>query len=417
MFSVISWAKKRSEITILFFKLLQRKEKRMKAIPDQIKDSVMEQITKELIEKGTEGLKPIVELLMNASMKIEREHFLRARLHERKEERIGHANGYKPKKVKSRFGELNLEVPQVRGLGFYPKSIEKGSRSERSLKLAIAEMYLQGVSTRRVQNITEQLCGLEVSPMQVSRVTEELDTELERFRNRGLGEIAYLYLDATYLKARHNRAVIDIAVLWSYGITPQGRREILGVSVSLSEAPEHWRGFMESLQKRGLRGVKAIISDDHPGLRTAREACFAGVLWQRCQFHLSQNAQSYAPKKSMRKGISESMRRIFGSETYEEAQRNKFEVIKEYKNKASEFADWLDENVDEGLTVFEFPQDHRVRVRTTNGLERANKEIKRRTKVVGVFPNKESALRLVTARLIEIHEDWLTERHYLNMKE
>ena len=149
----------------------------MKAISDQIKDSVMEQISKELIERGTEGLKPIVELLMNASMKIEREHFLQARLHERKEGRLGHANGYKPKKIKSRFGELNLEIPQVRGLGFYPKSIEKGSRSERSLKLAIAEMYLQGVSTRRVQNITEQLCGLEVSPMQVSRVTEELDTD------------------------------------------------------------------------------------------------------------------------------------------------------------------------------------------------------------------------------------------------
>lgn len=389
----------------------------MKTISDQMKDSVMEHITKELIEKGIEGLKHIVELLMNASMKIEREHFLQARLHERSDERIGHANGYKPKKIKSRLGELNLEVPQVRGLGFYPKSIEKGNRSERSLKLAIAEMYLQGVSTRRVQKITEQLCGLEVSPMQVSRVTEELDAELEAFRNRALGEITYLYLDATYLKARHNRGVIDIAVLWAYGITRQGRREILGVSVSLSEAPEHWREFMESLQKRGLRGVKAIISDDHLGLKTAREACFAGIPWQRCQFHLSQNAQSYAPKKSMRKEISETMRKIFGSKTYEEARKNKFEAIEEYKNKAPEFADWLDENVDEGLTVYDLPSDHRVRLRTTNGLERTNKELKRRTKVVGVFPNKESALRLVTARLIEIHEDWLTERHYLYMKE
>jgi len=377
----------------------------MKAISDQIKDSVMEQISKELIERGTEGLKPIVELLMNASMKIEREHFLQARLHERKEGRLGHANGYKPKKIKSRFGELNLEIPQVRGLGFYPKSIEKGSRSERSLKLAIAEMYLQGVSTRRVQNITEQLCGLEVSPMQVSRVTEELDTELEAFRNRPLGEIVYLYLDATYLKARHNRAVIDVAMLWAYGITALGRREILGVSVSLSEACEHWREFIENLQKRGLKGVKAIISDDHIGLKRAREACFAGVLWQRCQFHLSQNAQSYAPKKSMKKEISATMRKIFGSKTQEEAQKNKFEAIEEYQKKAPEFVKWLEENIDEGLSVYELPQDHRVRLRTTNGLERANKELKRRTKVVGVFPNKESALRLVTARLIEIHED------------
>jgi putative transposase len=389
----------------------------MKAISDQIKDSVMEQISKELIEKGTEGLKPIVELLMNASMKIEREHFLQARLHERKEERRGYANGYKPKKIKSRFGELNLEIPQVRGLGFYPKSIEKGSRSERSLKLAIAEMYLQGVSTRRVQNITEQLCGLEVSPMQVSRVTEELDTELEAFRNRPLGEIVYLYLDATYLKIRHNRVVIDVAVLWAYGITALGRREILGVSVSLSEAYEHWREFIENLQKRGLKGVKAIISDDHIGLKSAREACFAGVLWQRCQFHLSQNAQSYAPKKSMKKEISATLRKIFRSKTQEEAQKNKFEAIEEYQKKAPEFVEWLEENIDEGLSVYELPQEHWVRLRTTNGLERANKELKRRTKIVGVFPNKESALRLVTARLVEIHEDWLTERHYLDMQE
>lgn len=389
----------------------------MNAISDQVKDNVMEQITKELIERGTEGLKPIVELLMNASMKIEREHFLQARLHERKEERIGHANGYKPKKVKSRFGELNLEVPQVRGLGFYPKSIEKGSRSERSLKLAIAEMYLQGVSTRRVQNITEQLCGLQVSPMQVSRATEELDAELKAFRNRPLGEIIYLYLDATYLKVRHNRTVIDVAILWAYGITTLGRREILGVSASLSEAYEHWREFLEGLQKRGLKGVRAVISDDHVGLKTAREACFAGVLWQRCQFHLSQNAQSYAPKKSMKKEISTTMKKIFGSKTQEEAQEYKLIAIEEYYKKAPEFVEWLEKNIDEGLSVYELPQKHRLRVRTTNGLERANKELKRRTKVVGIFPNKDSALRLVTARLIEIHEDWLTERYYLDMQE
>jgi putative transposase len=389
----------------------------MNAISDHFKNSVVEQITKELIERGPDGLRPIVELLMNASMKIEREHFLQARRHERNNTRIGHANGYKAKKINSRFGELNLEVPQVRGLGFYPKSIEKGSRSEKSLKLAIAEMYLQGVSTRRVQRITEELCGLEISAMQVSRLAGELDEQLEAFRNRSLGEIAYLYLDATYLKARHNRTVLDVAVLWAYGITGQGRREILGVSVSLSEAPEHWREFIESLKKRGLRGIKAIISDDHMGLRAAREACLSGVPWQRCQFHLSQNAQSYAPKKSMRRGISEAMRSIFRSMTYEEAQKHKLEAIQQYQNTAPEFAEWLDENVDEGLTVYEFPQDHRVRLRTTNGLERANRELKRRTKVVGIFPNKESALRLVTARLVEIHEDWLTERHYLNMRQ
>jgi transposase-like protein len=211
--------------------------------------------------------------------------------------------------------------------------------------------------------------------------------------------------------------VIDIAVLWAYGITSLGRREIVGVSVSLSEASEHWKEFIGNLQERGLRGVKVIISDDHIGLRSAREAYFAGIPWQRCQFHLSQNAQSYAPKKAMKKEISTTMRKIFMSKTWEEAQKNKQEAIEEYQRKAPEFAEWLEENIDEGLTIYGRPEDHRVRLRTTNGLERANKELKRRTKVIGVFPNKEAALRLVTARLIEIHEDWLTERHYLNMQE
>jgi len=387
----------------------------MNMIPDQVKNSVIEEITKELIEKGSDGLKPIVELLMNTSMKIEREHFLQARLHERNATRVGHANGYKPKMINTRFGKLHLMIPQVRGLGFYPQSIEKGSRSERALKLAIAEMYLQGVSTRRVQKITEKLCGLEISAMQVSRVTQELDEQLETFRNRALGEIPYLYFDATYLKARHNTAVIDVAVLWAYGITSEGRREILGVSISLSEAPEHWKAFIEELQKRGLKGVKIVISDDHSGLRAAREACFAGIPWQRCQFHLCQNAQAYIPRKIMRQEIHESMKGIFNSKTYEEAKRKKIVAIEHYQKKAPEFARWVEENIDEGLSVYGFPEEHRVRLRTTNGLERSNKELKRRTKVVGVFPNKEAALRLVTARLIEIHEDWLTERLYLNM--
>lgn len=387
----------------------------MSMIPDQLKDNLIEEIAKGLIGKGTDGLKPIIELLMNASMKIEREQFLKAGLHERSDERTGYANGYKPKKLNTRFGELKLEVPQVRGAGFYPNSLEKGSRSEKSLKLAIAEMYLQGVSTRRVQKITEELCGFEVSPTQVSRMTKELDEQFELFRNRPLGAINYLFLDATYLKARHNRSVIDIAILWAYGITPEGKREVVGVSTSLSEAEEHWKEFLQTLKQRGIREVKAIVSDDHIGLKNARKACFNAVPWQRCQFHLCQNAQAYAPKKSMKKEIAETTREICNSSTYEMAIELKLKAIEKYQVRAPEFARWLDANVDESLTVYGFPKEHMKRMRTTNGIERSNREIKRRTKVVGVFPNKESALRLVTARLIEIHEDWLTERLYLDM--
>jgi len=384
-------------------------------ISDQLKDTLVDQIVKELIGQGSEGLKPVLELLLNAAMKIEREQFLGAASHERSEERKGYANGYKPKGLQTRLGALDLEVPQVRGLGFYPQSLEKGSRSEKALKLAIAQMYLEGVSTRRVQEITEKLCGYEVSSTQVSRVTQELDGQFEQFRNRPIGEICYLIVDAIYLKVRHNGCVIDMAILLAYGVTPDGKREILGASASLSEAEVHWREFFQHLQSRGMRGLRLIISDDHAGMKKARAAVFPSVPWQRCQFHLCQNAQSYAPKKSMRGEIAEVMREIFQSPTLEMAREMKRQAIEKYKSRAPEFAKWLEENVEEGLTVFQFPKEHWKKIRTSNGIERVNREIKRRTKVAVLFPNKESALRLVTGIILEIHEEWVTGRMYLDM--
>jgi len=384
-------------------------------ISDYIKDTLIDQIIKELIGQGADGIKPILELLFNAAMKVEREQFLGASSHERTEERKGYANGYKPKGLQTRLGALDLEVPQVRGLGFYPRSLEKGTRSEKALKLAIAQMYLEGVSTRRVQDITEKLCGYEVSSTQVSRVTQELDEQFEQFRNRPIGEICYLVVDAIYLKVRHNGSVIDMAILLAYGVNPEGKREILGASASLSEAEIHWREFFKSLQARGMRGLHLIVSDDHAGLKSARMSVFPSVPWQRCQFHLCQNAQSYVPKKSMRMEIAEVMREIFNSPTLEMAQEMKRKVIEKYRQRAPEFSKWLEANVDEGLTVYQFPKEHRKKIRTSNGIERVNKEIKRRTRVAVLFPNKESALRLVTGVIMEIHEDWVTGKQYLDM--
>jgi putative transposase len=384
-------------------------------ISDQIKDNLIEEITKGLIGHGTDGLKPVLEALINMAMKVERERFLKAESHERTEERTGYANGYKPKQLNTRMGQLSLEVPQVRGLGFYPQSLEKGSRSEKALKLAIAEMYLQGVSTRKVQDITEKLCGYEVSSSQVSRVTQELDEQFEQFRNRPIGEVVYLILDAIYLKVRHNGTVIDMAILLAYGVTPEGRREILGASASLSEAEVHWREFLRGLQARGMSGLRLVISDDHSGLKSARKSTFPSVPWQRCQFHLCQNAQAYVPKKSMRSEIAEVMREIFNSPTLEMALAMKRQAIEKYRTKAPEFTKWLEENIDEGLTIYQFPKEHWKKLRTSNGIERVNREIKRRTRVAVLFPNKESALRLVTGVLIEIHEDWITGRQYLDM--
>lgn len=383
-------------------------------ISDQINDNLMEQIVG-LIGQGEGGIKSVLELIFNAAMKAEREQFLGAAPHERSEERKGYANGYKPKGLQTRMGALELQVPQVRGMGFYPQSIEKGCRSEKALKLAIAQMYLEGVSTRKVQDITEKLCGYDVSSSQVSRVTKELDKEFNQFRERKIGEICYLVLDATYLKIRHNGSVIDMAILLAYGVNPEGKREILGASASLSEAEVHWREFLTSLQSREMTGVQLIVSDDHAGLKSARKSVFPSVPWQRCQFHLAQNAQSYAPKKSMKGEIGEDMREIFNSPTLEMAQELKRRAINKYEKKAPEFAKWLEENVEEGLTIYQFPKEHRKKLRTSNGIERVNREIKRRTRVAVLFPNKDSALRLVTGVIIEIHEEWITGRAYLDM--
>ena len=384
-------------------------------ISDQLNSTLIEQIIKGLVGQGTEGMRPVLELLFNTAMKVEREQFLGAGAHERSEDRKGYANGYKPKNIQTRMGSLELAVPQVRGLGFYPQSIDKGCRSEKALKVAIAQMYLEGVSTRRVQDITEKLCGYEISSTQVSRVTQELDEQFEQFRNRPIGPICYLIADAIYLKVRHNGSVIDMAILLAYGINSEGKREILGASASLSEAEVHWREFFKHLQSRGMSGLRLIISDDHCGMKNARIAVFPSVPWQRCQFHLAQNAQSYSPRKSTRAEIAEVMKEIFNSPTLEIALEMKRRAVEKYQKRAPEFAKWLELNVDEGLTIYQFPKEHQKKLRTSNGIERMNKEIKRRTRVAVLFPNPASALRLVTGVIIEIHEEWITGKQYLDM--
>ena len=240
----------------------------------------------EIAEKGLEAIPEMMRILINNAMQVERSKYLQAEQYERTEDRKGHANGYKPKTVKTRVGEITFAVPQVREGGFYPSALEKGLRSERALTITLAEMYVQGVSTRKVKTITEQLCGVEVSAEQVSRATAQLDEVLQEWRERPLGEIQYLYVDARYEKVREAGQVRDAAVLVATGITPQGERQVLGVSVSLSEHETHWKAFLKSLKARGMNGVKLVISDDHEGLGAARRAILGSVPWQRCQFHL-----------------------------------------------------------------------------------------------------------------------------------
>ena len=374
----------------------------------------------ELLEKvsqqGFDILPELIRIVVNAAMHAERQQYLKAAPYQRTPERETYANGYKPKTIQTRVGNITFSVPQVREGAFYPEALEKGLRSERALTLALAEMYVQGVSTRKVKAITEQLCGVSVSSTQVSNAASLLDSELEKWRERPLGEYPYLYLDAYYEQVREDGQVRHLAVLVAVGVNRAGKRDILGVSVSLSEHEVHWRAFLEQLKTRGLGGIRMIISDDHAGLKAARLAVFGSIPWQRCQFHLQQNAQAYVPRKEMLAEVAEDIRTIFQAPDRATADAYLAKAVQKYEKSASRLAEWMANNIPEGLTVFAFPVAHRKLIRTTNGVERLHREVRRRARVVSIFPNQASCLRLVSAVLNEISEEWLTGRTYLNFE-
>ena len=369
---------------------------------------------------GFDGMADALQLLLNEAMKIERSDYLGAGPYERSDGRRGHANGFKPKAVSSRLGKLELSIPQVREAAegeerFYPSALERGERSERALKLAIAEMYVNGVSTRRVKRVTEELCGLEISSSQVSRATKLLDDEIAQWRERPLESCRYVVLDARYEKVRIGGNVVGAAVLLAMGVREDGKRTILGVSVPTSEAEVHWRAFIESLLMRGLNGVQLVTSDDHPGIKAALAATLPGVAWQRCQFHMQRNAQAHVSRVALRPEVAEDIRGIFNSTTEADAKAAIGRAVTKYEATEPKLASWIAENVHEGLAVLQLPAAHRRRLRTSNAVERLNREIKRRSRVATLFPNEAALLRLVTALAIEVSEDWETGRKYLSM--
>ena len=368
-------------------------------------------------EQGLPGFAEGIRLLVDEAMRLERNQVLQAQPYERTTTRQGHANGFKPKTVATRMGAITFAVPQVRGgIEFYPSALEKGLRSEQALKLALAEMYIQGVSTRKVSAVLEKLCGLEISSTQVSQCSARLDTELTTWRNRPLGIFPYVILDARYEKVRLEGRVLDCAVLIALGISPEGKRTILGVSAALSEAEIHWRSFLTTLQKRGLHGIQLLISDAHAGLSQARTTVFPSIPWQRCQFHLQQNAQAFVTRLDHRATVAADIRNVLDSLDRPTADRRLKELVQRYAATMPKLANWLEENLPQGLTVLSFPCVHHRRLRTSNGLERVNQELRRRTRVIRLFPNEASLLRLVSALLVELSEDWETEYLYLNME-
>lgn len=372
-----------------------------------------------ILNCGLEGLPDAVAALINHAMRIEREHHIGAGPYQRTEQRDGYANGFKERQLNTRLGTLSLRVPQVRGSEepFFPSALERGQRSEKALTIAIAEMYLQGVSTRRVTKIMEELCGLDVTSSQVSKAAAELDEMLEAWRTRELEAVSHLVLDARYEKIRHNGVVRSCAVLIAVGVrTRDGKRSVLGCSVSLSEAEVHWRDFLSSLKKRGLELPKSITSDAHEGLKAALEAVFPGGAWQRCQFHLQQNAQAYVPKQSMKEEVAADIRAIFNTTSQAEAEQKLAKAVQKYRKSAPELSGWMENNLPEGFTVFSLPEPVRRRLRTSNLMENLNHQIRRRTRVASIFPNAASCLRLVSAILMEISDEWEDSKAYLNPK-
>jgi putative transposase len=370
---------------------------------DSRHDTAIEAVLEQLIEHGPEGIAAVFARTFEMAMRIERERFLGAGHYERTTDRRGYANGYKSKRIDTPAGTVNVAVPKTAGHGaepFFPQSLERGCRSVRAVMLAVAEMYVKGVSTRQAEAVLREFGIENLSSSQVSRAAALLDEELEAWRNRPLGEIRYLILDARYEKMRAGGVVRDAAVLSAIGIGPDERRRVLGVSVALSEAEV----------ARGMRGVEFIVSDDHAGLRAARRAVLGAATWQRCQFHLAANAVHHAPNTAIRERIGAELRSVWNAATLAKAQIALDELVAGYRDTAPSLASWLENAVPEGLAVFTLPEHHRRRLRTSNLIERAvQQELKRRTVKVRVFPNDQALLRLVSAVLVEIDETWASD--------
>lgn len=338
--------------------------------------------------------------------------FIGALPYERSPERRAVRNGSYQRQLKTRVGSIELNVCRDREGEFRTDLFDRYQRSEKALVVSLLEMYLWGVSTRNVEEITESLCGFSVSKSQVSDIAKSLDDELDKWRNRELLEpYKHLIFDARYEKVRQAGRVISKAVAVAIGITEDGKREVIGSWVINSESFEEWDDCIQQLIDRGLRGVTYVVSDQNKGLKAAIEKRFQGVVWQRCQVHFMRNFISKLSKQMQPEAIR-LLKKVFASEDKDQAFEKACELSKYLrKHKRDSIADWLEENLEETLGVYQLPQEHRKRMKSTNMLERLNQELKRRSRVVRIFPNEASCLRLMTALCQEHSEDWMNRKY------
>ena len=384
---------------------------------EQVTKKKSDELLSELINYSGENLiGEIVRLGIQNLMELERDEHIGVGSYERGDDRRSQRNGYKSRTLYTRVGTLILQVPQTRDGQFYPSILERYQRSEKALVLALAEAYLQGVSTRKMKMITEELMGKEFSSTSISRFAINLDAELDAWRERPLTkEYPYVVVDARYESSRVDGKIIDIAVPIAIGIDSEGYRHVLGVNTAWSETGDSWDRFIGRLKERGLRGVKLVTSDDHPGIHPAIKKHYPGVQWQRCQRHFTVNATDLVPK-SRRDEVYQRLKEAWECKEYKDAKAKLDQLADDYLEKYPALSELISEHGWETLGVYlAAPVEHHKRLRTTNMLERVNQELKRRSRVVRIFPNPKSCLRLFTALLKEWHEDWVYGRKYLNM--
>jgi transposase-like protein len=373
------------------------------------------------IQAAVDGdlLRNMVRTVLQSVLEEEMEHHVGAARHVRSSERVAHRNGYKPRTIKSRVGEIELDVPQVRGgEPYHPSMFARWQRSERALLVACAEMYFLGVSTRKVSDVLEKMGGFSLSATTVSRVAMELDEQIAQFRERRLDHHtwAYLIVDACYLKVRRGKRIVSMAVLVVGGVNEQGEREILTWRVGDVESEETWGEVFRELKRRGLSGVERVVSDGHEGIQAAVAKHFLGTSWQRCWVHFLRNAMKKVSYKHYHALLDElrAVRRIEDADLRAQevaALADRWEAVSE------KLANQIRDQYEQTMSVSDLPSEHQRKLYTTNLLERVMEEIKRRTHVIGIFPNEASCDRLVGARLMEIHEDWqCSSRRYLNME-
>ena len=370
---------------------------------------------KAMMKQDGDFLRPLVQMAVQEFLEAEMNESLNAQKSERTGGRLGYRSGYYSRGLVTRVGRIELRVPQDRKGLFSTEVFERYQRSEKALVSAVMEMYVQGVSTRNVKAIAEELCGHSFSASTVSELNAKMDEQLAKFANRKLEQdYPYLIIDARYERVREDGRIVSRAVLVAIGINWEGRREVLGIELAGRETHTSWRDFLLRLKERGLSGVELVISDDHAGLKRAVQEVFTRSAWQRCYVHFLRNALDHLPRKSGDDCLTE-LRWLYDRRDEEEARRDLACWLRKWQEKYPKLCDWVEANIEETFTFYRQPREHHKHLKSTNLLERLNQEIKRRTLVVRIFPNEESALRLILALAVEQHEEWIEQHRYLNM--